>query len=312
MPFKRHLEAKIASIISVDFNLYVNLKLFALFRSMNERVSLFNLPNILTACNMLSGVLAILFVLLGRLDWAPWFIFLGAIFDWLDGFTARMLKQFSELGKQLDSLADMITFGLAPGIFMMVVIIVAIDLGNPILSENFNDYAAYSVNNWKNALLYGGSKVYTGFYLWLPFTALFIPVLSLFRLAKFNIDTRQSESFLGLPTPANTLFFTTFVLALSFYFSKDGYPSYFVTFLYEPIFLSVIILLMSYFLVTEIPLFALKLKSFAWKGNEIRYIFILISIILIFSTGVWSIALIVFLYLILSIFSNQNRTNKKD
>jgi CDP-diacylglycerol--serine O-phosphatidyltransferase len=278
---------------------------------MSKRVSLFNIPNIITACNMISGILAILFVFFGRLDWAPWFIFLGAIFDWLDGFTARMLKQFSELGKQLDSLADMITFGLAPGIFMMAVLIVAIDLGNPIQETNFNDYAAYCMSNWKNALFYGPTKIFYGYYLWLPFLALLIPVFSLFRLAKFNIDTRQSDSFLGLPTPANTLFFTTFVLALSFYFTKDGYPNYFVTLLFEPVLLAVIILLMSFALITEIPLFALKLKSLKWDGNQIRYIFILLSIVLILSTGVWSIALIVFLYLVLSIFANQGQMNKK-
>lgn len=260
---------------------------------------------------MLSGILAIIFIFFGRLDWAPWFIFLGAIFDWLDGFMARILKQFSELGKQLDSLADMITFGLAPGLFMMGVLVVAIDLGNPISSGDFNDYAASCMGNWKNALLYGSSKVYVGYYLWLPFLALLIPVFSLFRLAKFNIDTRQSESFLGLPTPANTLFFTTFVLALSFYFDPSGYPNYFITILFEPIFLSLFIVLMSYALVTEIPLFALKLKSFKWKGNEIRYIFILLSFVLIITTGVWSIALIVFLYLVLSILVNQSQMIKK-
>lgn len=279
---------------------------------MNARVSMFNIPNILTACNLLSGILAILMVFFGRLDWAPWFIFLGAIFDWLDGFMARILNQFSELGKQLDSLADMITFGLAPGVFMMAVMVTSIDLGNPILSNNFNDYAAYCLNNWKNALLFGSSKIFTGIYLWLPFVALLIPVFSLFRLAKFNIDTRQNDSFLGLPTPANTLFFTTFVLALSSYFSKEGYPSYFVSFLFEPILLASTIIFMSYFLITEIPLFALKMKSFGWAGNEIRYLFVIISLLIIFTTGVWSIALIVFLYLILSIITKKSSSIKKN
>lgn len=259
---------------------------------------------------MLSGILAIGSVFFGRLDWAPWFIFLGAIFDWLDGFVARLLKQHSDLGKQMDSLADMITFGLAPGIFMMVVMTLAIDLGNPIYSENLNDYAAYTLDNWKNALFFGGSKVFVGFYLWLPFVALLIPFFSLFRLAKFNIDTRQSESFIGLNTPSNTLFFTTFVLVLSTYFTKDGYPNYFVEFLFDPIFLVVLIVVMSLSLISEIPFFGLKFKSFAWKGNEVRYLFLGISLILILATGVWSIALIVFLYLVMSIFATQNQKNK--
>ena len=305
------MDGKIVLLVSVNFNLYVNLKLFSLFRSMNRRVSLFTIPNFITACNMLSGILAILFVFLGRLDWAPWFIFLGAIFDWLDGFAARMLKQFSELGKQLDSLADMITFGLAPGIFMMAVLILAIDMGNPILSTNFNDYASYCFSNWKNALLYGDSKVYFGYFVWLPFFALLIPVLSLFRLAKFNIDTRQSESFIGLNTPSNTLFFTTFVLVLSSYFSISGYPDYFTNFLFQPIFITTLIILMSISLISEIPFFGLKFKSFSWRGNETRYLFLLISLLFILTTGVWSIALIVFLYLVMSLIVNLRTPKKK-
>ncbi|MFA7273152.1 MAG: CDP-alcohol phosphatidyltransferase family protein [Crocinitomicaceae bacterium] len=278
---------------------------------MKERVSLFNLPNILTACNLLSGILAIIFVFLGRLDWAPWFIFLGAIFDWLDGFTARMLKQFSELGKQMDSLADMVTFGVAPGVFMIVVLVLAIDLGNPIASSNFNEYALQTLNDWKLGLLYNSSKTFVGIFRWLPFAGLIIPFFSLFRLAKFNIDTRQSESFIGLNTPSNTLFFTTFVLVLSNYYSQEGYPDYFVNYLFQPLFLVSLILVMSMSLISEIPFFGLKFKSFTWKGNEIRYIFLLISLILIVVTGVWSIALIVFLYLVMSLMVKNDDLNKQ-
>ncbi len=291
--------------------LYVNLELFTLFRSMKERVSLFNLPNVLTACNLLSGILAIFFVFLGKLDWAPWFIFLGAIFDWLDGFVARMLKQFSELGKQMDSLADMVTFGVAPGIFMMVVLMLSVDLGKPTAAESFNEYAQLVFADWKLGFLHHSSLTFDGMYRWLPFAGLIIPFFSIFRLAKFNIDTRQSESFIGLNTPSNTLFFTTFILVLSSYFSKDGYPTYFIDYLFQPVFLVSLILVMSLSLISEIPFFGLKFKTFAWKGNEIRYTFLLISFILILVTGVWSIALIVFLYLAMSLLVNESVSNKQ-
>ena len=177
---------------------------------MKPDVKLFNLPNLLTAGNMLSGILSILCVFMGRFEWAPWFIFLGAIFDFLDGFAARLTKQYSELGKQMDSLADMITFGVAPGIIMMVIIAISIEMGSYPEGANVSEYADYVLEKWKLGLFHDSSLQFEGIYKYLPFLGLMIPVFSLFRLAKFNIDTRQSESFIGMPTPAVTLFLTLF------------------------------------------------------------------------------------------------------
>jgi CDP-diacylglycerol--serine O-phosphatidyltransferase len=131
------------------------------------------IPNLLTAGNLIGGILAIIFALTGDLELAPYCILAAALFDFLDGFVARLLKVQSELGKQLDSLADMVTFGVAPGILMLMIL-------NRSLSSINPDYV------------------------FLSWFALIIPVFALFRLAKFNLDARQSDSFIGLPTPAMT------------------------------------------------------------------------------------------------------------
>lgn len=285
---------------------------FYLFQAMKPEGKMFNVPNLLTASNMLCGVFSIFCVLLGKFEWAPWFIFLGAIFDFLDGFMARILKQYSELGKQLDSLADMITFGLAPGVMMVAVIAAGIEMRPTTFGADISEHMVYVLDSWKLGLFHNSSMSFEGIYKYLPFLGLLIPVFSLFRLAKFNIDTRQSESFIGMPTPAVTLFFSTFALALWWYFSKDGYPSYFAEIIFQPSFLCGWVVLMSFSLISEIPLFALKFKHFKWKGNEIRYLFLLISLVLILTTNVWSIALIVFLYPVLSVVSNlpKNKSEK--
>lgn len=261
---------------------------------------------------MLCGILSIFCVFMGKFEYAPWFIFLGAFFDFLDGFMARLLKQFSELGKQLDSLADMITFGVAPGVLMMMVLAASIEMGPLQVGTNVSEYMVHVMQTWKIGLFYDSAVQFEGFMKYLPFLGLLIPVFSLFRLAKFNIDTRQSESFIGMPTPAVTLFFTTFPLALWWYFSTNGYPEYFSQILFQPAFISFWIVLMSLSLVTEIPLFALKFKHFKWKGNEVRYLFLATSLILILTMNVWAIAIIVFLYPVLSILSKKrNKQTEK-
>lgn len=247
---------------------------------------LFNIPNLLTAGNMLCGVLAILCALTSRPDLAVYLIFLGAIFDFLDGFVARKLKVDGEMGKQLDSLADMVTFGVAPGVVMFGFITFSIEL----------TWGEVLFRDWARELFRFESFLY-----WLPITSLFIPFFSLFRLAKFNLDTRQSESFIGLPTPANTLFFMSYPLVLS---NKEVFNQ-FDYFMFNPIVISVLVVVMSVLLVSEIPLFSLKFKHFKWKGNEIRFLFLLISFLFILVFRFWSLALIVFLYLILSLIQNK-------
>ncbi len=271
---------------------------------------MFNIPNLFTAANLLSGVFSIIFALMGRIDLAPFLIFAGAIFDFFDGFLARKLNQSGELGKQLDSLADMITFGLAPGIFMMVVMIISLtDLKNEILSPTFNSHVNFILTNWKNAVFYDVPNEMNNSLKYTPFFALFIPFMSMFRLAKFNIDTRQSESFIGLNTPANTIFFTAFPLVLLIEFSQKGYQDPWVNMIFQPGFFIILIGCMSLLLISEIPMFSLKFKHFEWQGNQIRFSYLIICGLLITFLLVWSIPLIVLLYLVLSFI--DNKLNKK-
>jgi CDP-diacylglycerol--serine O-phosphatidyltransferase len=271
---------------------------------------MFNIPNLFTASNLISGVLAVIFSLMGRIDIAPFFIFAGAIFDFFDGFLARKLKVSGELGKQLDSLADMITFGLAPGVFMMVVIVVSLtDLREPTQTFEFSSHINNVFTSWKNAVFYNVPNSFDTPLKWTPFFALFIPFMSMFRLAKFNIDTRQSESFIGLNTPTNTIFFTTFPLVLMTEYSVKGYQSEWMNIIFQPGFFIALIGCVSMLLIAEIPMFSLKFKTFHWKKNEIRYIFLISCGILIPLLLVWSIPLIVLLYVVLSIV--DVKINKK-
>lgn len=294
---------------------------------------MFNLPNLFTAANLISGCIAIILALLGRIDLAPFAIFAGALFDFCDGFIARKLNISGEMGKQLDSLADMVTFGVAPGAIMFVVLAV--------ISEGYltDVYASTDskvlfyldgqvgvkdtvrtmgglFNNWKDSIInvetYGYSLNRGSlFYAFMPFLALIIPFFSMFRLAKFNLDTRQTESFIGVPTPAATLFFCTFPLVLVYQLPTTVAASEVYSAVLNPITIIGAILLMSLLLVSEIPLFSLKFKSFRIKGNEIRYSFLLISLLFIIVFKAWALALIVFLYLVLSIIENYVLKTKK-
>jgi len=265
---------------------------------------MFNLANLFTSFNLISGVLAIVFAVSGHLFLAVMFVFAGAVFDFLDGLIARLFKTSGEMGKQLDSLADMVSFGVAPGVIMMVVL--TIDLKMYYSSEFLIGESALFINSsfsiWVNGVVGGFRGVSV-----LPLTALMIPFFSLFRLAKFNLDTRQTTSFIGLPTPANTLFFMTYPLALTLSF--NGVGSFEV--LFNPVIILSVIMLMGLLMVSEVPLFSLKVNKLSFKGNEIRVVFLLISLILILLFKVWAIALIVFLYLILSIIENNFFNNKK-
>lgn len=277
-------------------------------------MKMFNIPNLFTAGNMLCGVFAIILAFAGRIDIAPYFIFLAAILDFFDGFLARILKQQGELGKQLDSLADMISFGLAPGVILMITMVVG---NNPLHGDRTVElnaieslYGYVLPEDLRNvsfqmSLSYFWKDVQSlNFANFLPLVGLIIPFFSMFRLAKFNIDTRQSESFIGLPTPANTIFFMAFPLLLCQYGFSTGWQHDLIVRLLEPIVIIPIIVIMSLMLVSELPLFALKFKSFGWKGNEIRYIFLISCGILIPTVLFWSIPIIVLLYLILSFINN--------
>lgn len=255
---------------------------------------MFNIPNLLTASNMLCGIIAILLTLSGRVYYAPYFIFIGALLDFLDGFMARILKQQGELGKQLDSLADMITFGLAPGIMMFMIFIDLIMYKGIYFECTVCEFGKFE--SWVN-LIFRQNHYEVLF-------ALLIPVFSMFRLAKFNLDTRQSESFIGVPTPANTIFFCMFPLILAQDFAEGSIQFQVREFIMQVWVLVPIIVIMSILLISEIPLFSLKFKHFKWKGNEIRFLFLITCSLLIPLTLYWSMGIIVILYLVLSLIDN--------
>ena len=239
------------------------------------------IPNLLTAGNLVGGILAIIFAITGKIEWAPYCIFISAGFDFLDGFVAKLLNVQSELGKQLDSLADMVTFGVAPGIMVMVML----SSWNPIS----NQYGFLSFESNTELMGFG----------------LIIPVFALFRLAKFNLDTRQTSSFIGLPTPAMTLFFAAIpILVISGSQSEIGWQEDLATIFTNSIFLISSTLVLSIMMVVELPLFALKFKGYKWKGNQLRYIFLTISVGMFATLFFWSIPIIIILYLFLSIINN--------
>jgi len=228
-------------------------------------------PNLLTLSNLTCGIIAIYFAFGNDLRMALLLMLLGGLFDFFDGFAARILKVSGELGKQLDSLADLITFGLLPGIMIFSVqrTLVLIPAGG---------FMPLNLLQW----LYLVSPI-------------FIPVFSALRLAKFNIDTRQSSSFIGVPTPANAFFLAS--LSWTILYKNNSLTEW----LANPLLITFITLLFSWLLVSNLPLFALKFKSFSWAGNEIRYIFLVLALILLMSFAIPGLMLVIIIYILLSI-----------
>jgi len=236
-----------------------------------------NIPNLITLGNLTCGLLSIVLAFEGKLAIAGAFIFYGAILDFFDGFAARLLKVNSELGKQLDSMADMVTFGVAPGILMYQLI--AMTNENPLCASS-------GVGN-----PLGISHVLT-----ISLIAFLIPIFSAIRLAKFNIDTRQISSFIGLPTPAAAIF----IASLPIIGAK-----YYTNFSLELLIVSTVIL--SILLVAELPLFSLKISKGETLKNQlniIRIAFLISSVILLFILKFAAIPFIVILYIFLSIINN--------
>ncbi len=230
-------------------------------------------PNLFTSLNLVCGVVGTYLVLNGKIQTAIILMFVAAVFDFFDGFLARLLKVSGELGKQLDSLADLISFGLVPGAMIFV-------LQKDLIAE-FATPESMSVVQW--------------FYILIP---IMIPVFSALRLAKFNIDERQHTEFIGVPTPANALFLAS--LAWTLTYRPDG----FLSVINNPIIISVIAIVFSLLLVSEIRLFALKFKSFSWGANKLRYIFLICSAGFIAVFQVTGFMAVIILYIILSIGRN--------
>ncbi|MDC0249332.1 CDP-alcohol phosphatidyltransferase family protein [Flavobacteriales bacterium] len=232
-----------------------------------------NIPNIITLANLNCGLFAIIFAFQGNLTTASLCIFLGAIFDFLDGLAARLLKITGGIGKQLDSMADMVTFGVAPGFILFHFMYY---LNNHIIFR-------YST---ENEILTSPASL-----------ALLVPLLSAYRLANFNIDTRQTNSFIGLPTPALAIF-----IAAIPHINSEQFPMFF-----DIHFLTTIAIIMPILLVVDMPLFSLKFsktESLSSRLNIFRISLILSAIILFFIFQFAAIPFIVILYLILSLLNN--------
>lgn len=212
-----------------------------------------HVPNAITCLNLFAGSAAVYFAFQSDYPVVLMLVLSAAVFDFFDGFAARLLKAYSPMGKELDSLADMVSFGLAPG--------------------------AVAFSFLKDS----------GLPLWMSFAGFIIPVFSALRLAKFNIDTRQTSSFIGMPTPANALFWT----GLGYSFSGIMIQNNMTTFL--------LIFIMSGLLVAEIPMFSLKFKSYGWKANQLQYIFLIVSAGLLFMFQLNAFAPIIAWYISLSL-----------
>jgi CDP-diacylglycerol--serine O-phosphatidyltransferase len=275
-------------------------------------MKLFTIPNIITLLNLLCGCLAIVFAFDGNLVWSAYLVGIAAVLDFLDGFVARALKQYSEIGKQLDSLADMVTFGVVPGVVMFQIFKASFFI------ETYTSF----LKTWDPVTKPNAHFDYS---ILICSIAFLLTLFSALRLAKFNIDTRQSESFIGVPTPANAILICSFPLAFSqltgvnFFGPTQFIDDYnFVLFggimkpgtpdlcaiLLNKFFLIGLVLVMSFLLISEIPLFSLKFKSFGWKGNEIRWSFLGMCVVLLATLQFVGIPLAIVLYILMSIVNN--------
>ena len=226
-----------------------------------------NIHNTITRCNLFCGCVAVYMAFQANYEMAMLFIVLGAVFDFFDGMSARMLHVSSAIGKELDSLADDVTFGLAPAA-------IAFSLFHEVHVPEFLTPIAGI----------------------LPYTAFLISVFSALRLAKFNIDERQTSSFIGMPTPANALFWSSLVV---------GSHDFLVSESFNAIYLLLLVIIMSLLLVAELPMFSLKFKDLSWAHNKITYIFLLVCIPLLIVFRLSGPAAIIIWYIILSLVTRK-------
>lgn len=227
-----------------------------------------HIPNSLTCCNLMCGCMATGAAFYGNYRWAIVVIIVGAVFDFFDGMVARLLGVSSPIGKELDSLADVVTFGVAPSAILF--------------------YLFHEVQY--PAFLEPAAKI-------LPYTAFLMAAFSALRLAKFNLDTRQTTSFIGLPTPANALFWGSLVV---------GQHAFLVSAKFNAAFLFLFMFLSCLLLVAEVPLFSLKFKDFSWEHNRVQYIF-LAGCLACLPLGASALAAIVVWYVALSLIVNSRR-----
>ena len=216
-----------------------------------------------------SGLIALIFVFQNHFESAALFVFLGVFFDFFDGFFARIFKVQSAIGLQLDSLADMITSGVVPGavVFFM-------------LQMNVNENLLFADSRWYN---------------YMPYLGFVLTMAAGYRLAKFNVDTRQSESFIGVPTPAMSIFVMSLPLVL-----LQNESLWLAEIIKSNGFLLSTVVVFSYLMNCELPLFALKFKTFDWETNAVKYVFLGMSLLLLAFFGIISIPFIIIGYVLLS------------
>ncbi|MFT5761522.1 MAG: CDP-diacylglycerol--serine O-phosphatidyltransferase [Polaribacter sp.] len=241
-----------------------------------------HIPNLITLGNLLFGTIAAIAAVNGNYEIAALSVTIGIVLDFFDGFFARILHVSGELGKQLDSLADMVTSGVVPGIIMYT-----------LLQEN-------SLNLFKKtADTFNIASFSTGY---LPYFGLLLTLAACYRLANFNIDERQSDSFIGMPTPAMSLFVISLPL-IPIYSDNQ----FFIDLIQNNYFLFGITLVLSFLMNAEIPLFSLKFKNYKVNENILKYVFLLVSILMILFLEVIAIPLVIILYVVLSIGSNLSK-----
>ena len=227
-----------------------------------------HIPNTITCLNLISGCIATYWAFQSNYQMALLFIVIGAVFDFFDGMVARLLHVSSPIGKELDSLADCITFGFAPSAIA------------------FSFLCSFHIHEGL-----------------LPFLAFVMAAFSALRLAKFNLDERQTLGFIGLPTPANALFWGALIVSLD---GQTWFESYQLSDYWVYIIL-VLLAVSSYLLVSEIPMFALKFKHWGWKGNEVKYIFLLTCVPLLLLFRISGIAIIIAWYVVLSLCTQRKK-----
>lgn len=226
-----------------------------------------HIPNALTCCNLVSGCLSILFICMGMPIKAALMIFVAGLFDFLDGFAARLLNAHSPIGAELDSLSDVVSSGVAPGFIMYW------------LMEGTNNLPHFSVWGFNP----------------LPWAGFLLPVFAAIRLAKFNIDDTQTTVFRGLPAPGMALFIASLPLALGHAgHLTDGVLGYWACL--------GITLIFSFMMVSRLRFFSFKMKSTKWKGNEVRWIFLLVALVSILIFKAIALPFVIMLYILLSIF----------
>ena len=246
-----------------------------------------HIPNLITLLNVFCGCIATVFAVLNRLDLAAVFVFLGIFFDFFDGLAARALDVKSELGLQLDSLADVITSGVVPGVVMFQLLGMS-------MTGGWNAGGLFDVQGdgigWSSVLHP------------LPLLGFLITMASAYRLAKFNIDENQTSSFIGLPTPANALLILSLPLILLFQ-NNDVLNEIIL----NQWFLIGITFLSAYLLNARIELFALKFKNLSFKDNALRYIFLIISLVLLITLQFLAVPVIIAFYVLSSIMANFSK-----